>query len=158
MVLRKGGTAAKNLLNWKIARGGHASAPDLGDLVGGEQTLGICLYDTSATPQPLLAAAVLSGGTCSGKPCWKGITGGGYRYKNKTGATDGITDVKLRPSGSGELGLVAKGKGAALPMPALGLVPPVRLQLVVSNPGGTVCWESSFTSPIKNDGSLFKSN
>jgi hypothetical protein len=158
VLLRKGASAAKNLLKWKIARGGHATAADVGDLVGGQLILGICLYDTSATPQPLLAAAVLSGGTCGSKPCWKSIAGGGYRYKNKTGGADGICDLKLRASGSGELALVAKGKGAVLPMPALELVPPVRLQLVVSNPGGTICWESSFTSALKNDGSVFKAN
>jgi hypothetical protein len=119
--------------------------------------IGVCVYDASATPQPLLASAVLGGGTCNGKPCWRSIAGG-HRYKDKTGSADGVTDVKLKVSGAGELGLVVRGKGAALPLPALGLVPPVHVRLVVRDPGGTVCWESSFGSAIKNDGTIFKAN
>ena len=158
MVLRNGATPPKDLLKWKIARGGQATAADLGDPVGGSAvTVGVCLYDASATAQPLLAGTVLGGGTCNGKPCWKNVAGG-HRYRDKSGSADGVTDVKLRVGKTGELGLVVKGRGDGLALPALGLVTPVRLQLVVGDPGGTACWESSFTSAVKNDAAVFKAN
>jgi hypothetical protein len=139
-VLRNGASAAKDLVKWKIARGGQTAEADLGDPVGGEVILGICLYDTSATPQPLLAAIVPAGGTCNGKPCWKTLATVGYRYKNKAGTADGVTDVKLRANASGELALAVRGKGGALAMPPLGLVTP------------------AFGSASKNDGAIFKAN
>lgn len=156
-MLRKGATPAKDLLKWKLAHGGQATVAELGDPLGGTVTIGVCLYDVSAASQPLLAGSVVGGGTCNGKPCWKSLATG-YRYKDKGGSADGVTDVKLRVSGTGEIALVVKEKGAGLAMPALGLVPPVRLQLVLGDAGGTTCWESSFPSAIKNDAALFKAN
>jgi hypothetical protein len=157
LVLRNGATDAKDLLKWKIVRGGHAAAGDLRDPPGGNVTLALCLYDAGATSQPLLAGVLLPAGTCGGKPCWKAIAGG-YRYKNKAATPAGMTDVKLRVSGAGELALVVKGKGAALALPPLSLVPPVRLQLVVSDATGSTCWESHFASPLKNDSTVFRAN
>jgi len=129
---------------------------DLGDPTGAT-TLGICLYDASASSQPLIARKVLPGGTCGTKPCWK-VVPGGYRYKNKLGSADGVTDVKLRVGGSGEIALLIKGKGASLDVPSLGFLTPVRLQLLASDAGGVTCWESTFASAIKNEPTLFKAN
>jgi hypothetical protein len=157
VVLRNGGSDAKDLLKWKIARGGLASLADLDDPANGTVTLGVCLYDASAKTQPLLASAVLGGGSCNGKPCWKSLATG-YRYKNKSAAPDGLTDVKLRVSGAGELSLVVKGKGANLALPSLDLTPPVRLQLVVSDSAGSSCWESHFPSAQKNDAGMFRAS
>jgi len=126
--------------------------------MGGATKLDLCLYDASSTAQPLLTGEVLGGGTCGSKPCWKALGSGGYRYKNKAGSVDGFTDVKLRVSSGGEIGLVVKGKGAGLSMPVLGLVTPVQLQLLVRDGSGTTCWESRFTGAVKNDPALFKAN
>ena len=118
---------------------------------------GICVYDASVSAQPLVAGAVLAGGTCGSKPCWKSIAGG-YRYNNKAATADGITDLKLRLSASGELHMVVKGKGAALPLPTLGLTTPVHVQLVIDDGTGKTCWQSSFTSTLKNDAAIFKAS
>jgi hypothetical protein len=155
-VVRGGATPAKQLLKWKIARGGHAMEADLGDPTGAT-TLGICLYDASASPQPLIARKVLPGGTCGTKPCWKAVAGG-YRYRNKLASGDGVTDVKLRVSGAGEIALLIKGKGASLDVPSLDFLPPVRLQLLASDSGGVTCWESRFAHAIKSAPTLFKAN
>jgi hypothetical protein len=131
-------------------------AADLGDPTGAT-TLGICLYDASASSQPLIARKVLPGGTCGAKPCWREVPGG-YRYKNKAGSGDGVTDVKLRVSAAGEISLVVKGKGASLDVPSLDVLPPVRLQLLASDSGGVTCWESTFAHAIKSEATLFKAN
>jgi hypothetical protein len=60
----------------RIARGGLASLADLDDPANGAVTLADCLYDASAKTQPLLASAVLGGGRCNGKPCWKSLASG----------------------------------------------------------------------------------
>jgi len=129
---------------------------DLGDPIGAT-TLGICLYDASASPQPLIARKVLPGGSCGSKPCWKAVAGG-YRYRNKVGSSDGVTDVKLRVTAAGEIALLIKGKGAGLDVPSLGFLPPVRLQLLASDAGGMMCWESTFAHAVKNEATLFKAN
>jgi hypothetical protein len=157
LLLRAGASAAKSLLKWRIARGGHGSPADLRDPIGGNAGFAICVYDASGASQPLLAGAVVAGGTCGPKPCWKPIAGG-YRYKNKAATSDGVTDLKLRLSAGGELQLLVKGKGAALPLPALGLTTPVDVQLVIGDGSGTTCWQSSFPIAQKNEPTLFKAN
>jgi hypothetical protein len=155
LLFRAGATAAKNLLKWRIVRGGQGTLADLHDPVGGDAVFAICVYDASASAQPLVTGAVLAGGTCGSRPCWKSVAGG-YRYKNKAATADGVTDLKLRLSASGELQMVVKGKGAALPLPTLGLTTPVYVQLVIDDGTDQTCWQSSFTSTLKNDAVIFK--
>jgi hypothetical protein len=156
-VLRDDAVDAKDLLKWRIARGGAAAPADFLDPVGGAPELAVCVYDASTSLQPLLVGTLLAGGTCDGKPCWKQFGGaGGYRYKNRAGTAAGLTGVKLRVSRAGELQLAVKAKGVHLPMTPLGLVTPVRLQLQVAGEGDTTCWESSFESASKNDATTFK--
>jgi hypothetical protein len=156
-MLRAGTNAAKNLLKWKIVRGAQGTPADLHDPVSGDAAFGICVYDASTSTQPLVAGAVVSGGTCGSKPCWKSVAGG-YRYKDKAASADGIACLKLRLSASGELQLVVKGKGVALPLPALGLTTPVHVQLVIDDGIGKTCWQSSFTSALKNDAAIFRAS
>ena len=159
IVLRDAVADTKDLLKWRIARGGAAAPADFLDPVGGASSLGVCVYDASASLQPLLVGTLLAGGTCDGKPCWKRLGGaGGYRYRNRAGTSAGLTGLKLRVSRRGELRLVVKAKGANLPMMPLNLVPPVRVQLQVTDESGRTCWESSFGSAVKSDATIFKAN
>jgi hypothetical protein len=50
----------------------------------------------------------------------------------------------------------AIGKGLPLPMPALGLTLPVTVQLVIGDGPGTECWQTTYTTQIKNDRTQFK--
>lgn len=151
--LRNAASSAKDVLKWRMTHGGP-SLP--ADIVAADVTLALCIYDTG-TPQLLLSSTIPTAGTCGGKPCWKPL-GSGFRFKSKTATPSGIVDVKLQATGLGELGIVLKGKGGLLAMPALGLAPPVRVQLVATDDGGTTCWESSFASAQKNDAAQFKAN
>ena len=117
------------------------------------------MYDASGSAQPLLASAVLPGGTCGAGPCWKRLPGdGGYRYRNRAGAPDGVSHLKLRVSRGGAVQLVLKGRGGNLKLPSLGLVMPVRMQLLIGDTTGTTCWDSSFTSATRNDATTFRAN
>jgi hypothetical protein len=157
--LRRDPASGRNVLKWKVVRGGNGSRADIRDPVGGNPSLAVCLYDASAAAQPLLASGLLPGGTCGAKPCWKRLAGdGGYRYRSQAATPDGISLLKLRLSRGGELQLLVKGKGGNLPLPPLGLRPPVRVQLLIEDLGATTCWDSSFTSAIRNDPTIFRAN
>jgi len=157
--LRLDPAGKKNLLKWKIVRGGNGSRADIRNPVDGNSSLAVCLYDASAAPQPLLASGLVPGGTCDANPCWKRLAGdGGYRYRNRAATPDGLTNLKLRLTRGGEVQLVVKGKGGRLPLASLGLLMPVRMQLLVGDAVGTTCWGSSFTSAIRNDAGMFRAN
>jgi hypothetical protein len=91
----------------------------------------ICLYDTSAVAQPVALLLAPPGGTCGNKACWKHLGANGFRYRDPTGTPDGLTDMKLKVAATGELQLLAKGKGGSLPMPPMPLVAPVTVQLAI---------------------------
>ena len=157
LVVHESADDAKDLLKWKISRGAQTSTADMKDPAGGGPTLRVCLYDASASAQPLLESTVLAGGTCGGTACWKPLgAAGGYRYKNNAGTPDGITDLKLRVGGDGELRLLVKGKGANLLLPPLGFSTPVTLALVVEDATGTSCWRATFAAALRNDATVFK--
>jgi hypothetical protein len=76
------------------------------------------------------------------------LTGSGIlKYKDKTGAAGGITQIKVKPSAVGKGQVQVKGKGMNLqdPMP---LTQPVTAQL--QNSDG-LCWGHQFTSPEKKN-------
>ena len=57
-------------------------------------TTAVCVYDSSAAPQPIALTHVPAGGTCGTKPCWKTIKGG-FKYNDKLLTPDGIQQVQL---------------------------------------------------------------
>src|SRR5262249_55572845 len=64
----------KDALGWKYVKGAPTLEADFGTpLTSTKYTL--CIYDQSASPQPLLFAQVPGGGTCGTKPCWKAVKG-----------------------------------------------------------------------------------
>src|SRR5262249_57613552 len=78
-------------------------------------------------------AVVVGGGTCGTKPCWHAGSGANFKYKEKTGAADGVITVaeKIGPTGAGKLGVKGKGAGLVgrpLGLPALPLALPVQVQ------------------------------
>lgn len=153
----RGGDPARNLLRWRIGDGGLATLAELKDPASGAPALRVCLYDGSSATQPRLASTIPAGGTCGTKACWKALGGaGGYRYRNRAATPEGVTALKLKIAGQGELQLLVKGKGADLPMPALGLVTPVTVQLAISEGGQTDCWEATFASALHDDASIFR--
>jgi hypothetical protein len=143
---------AKNVLRWKIQRGASTAIDAFADPVAGAQAIRVCLYDTSSAAQPVTSIVVPAGGTCNGKPCWRPLGSSGYRYKNRAATHDGVTDMKLKVAGSGELQLLVKGRGSALPVPTLPLVTPVTAQLAIAGE----CWQAHFVGSLHNDAASFR--
>ena len=61
--------------------------------------------------------------------------------------------VVLKPGAAGRAAIVVKGKGTALPMPALPLAVPVRVQ-VQSSDGR--CWAATLTTVGKGTPTAFR--
>ena len=150
----------QNRFKWKWNKGASTAVDDFEDPVNGSAAYRVCLYDSSANPQPLENATVLPGGTCGTKPCWKllgnALSPKGYRYKNKDATPDGITDMKLQAGVADKAKLQVKGKGANLALPPLGLTLPVTVQLRISDGVTTECWQTTFSTSQDNTPAKFK--
>lgn len=147
---------AKDKLIFKIRRGGATALADFLDPLGLGTTASVCLYDSSANAQPLLAAAVPSAGTCSGRDCWKAFSTKGFKYADKAAASDGIFQIKLKEGAEGKAQVQAKAKGVELGTPTLPLQFPLTVQFLVDDGLATSCWQSEFSAPIKNDAAIVK--
>lgn len=147
---------ARDRLLFRIRRGGATDLADFLDPLSAGSTASLCLYDASAAPQPLLAAAVLSGGECSGKSCWKALSTKGFKYVDKAASSDGIQQLKLKRGDAGKAQVHAKAKGVELSPPALPLEFPVTVQLRIDDESVTSCWQSSFAAPLRNEPGLLK--
>jgi uncharacterized delta-60 repeat protein len=102
--------------------------------------LTVCFIDSAANESaaPLLELAVPAAGVCDGAPCWK-KTAPGFRYKDATAASDGITVVRLASGAAGSRIVVkAKNVPGAADLPV-----PVRVRLVRQD--APVCFEANLT-------------
>lgn len=80
----------------------------------------------------------------------------GYKYKDTTGAADGIQKVILKGGPAGKPKVLVKGKGANLPDPTLPLAEPVTVQVV--NNANSNCWADSYSGAnvTRSDADNFK--
>jgi hypothetical protein len=149
----------KDTLSWKWGKGTATLLGDFGDPVNGTTGYQLCVYDeVLSVPSPVMALMAPPGGTCAGKPCWAAKKTG-FLYKDKNLTNDGLMQLQLVAGADGKAKIVAKGKGANLPMPAPagpGLFAQdimVVVQLVNSD---GMCWEADFSAPAKkNDPAQF---
>jgi hypothetical protein len=131
---------------WRWNQGAPVDLNDLGDPVLGTTVYDLCVYDGDGL---VLSAHVPA------QAGWKGIASG-YRYTDRTLASDGIQSVVLKAGFAGRTRASVKGRGVGLPIqafPAGGLALPVTVQL-----GNDLaeCWESDYPSATTNDQELFK--
>lgn len=94
----------------------------------------ICIYDAAGLVRKASAPA---GGLCRGKPCWK-ATGpvaspNGYVYRNPDRAPNGTSTVVLKSGAAGKAKVQWKAKGLDLEDGALGVVPPVVVEVRASD-------------------------
>lgn len=143
----------KDKLLWKWLKGTATSQADLGAPLA---TTGytLCVYDASASAQPLILAMAPPAGTCAGKPCWKSVKGG-FKYKDKELTPDGLQFLLARSGAALSAKVIVKGKGTNLGVPALPLSPPVTVQLK-RNDDPSICWTATYSTPIKNLPEQFK--
>ncbi len=107
-----------------------------------------CIYsEDGGSPGLVMSSVVASGGSCSGKPCWK-QTGSGYRFRDRAATQGGVKTLNLRSGQAGRAKIIFKALGEALVLPPLPLVqsPRALVQIVNDDIGGR-CWEISLPAP-----------
>jgi hypothetical protein len=142
----KKSTPAKDKLVWKWTRGQATTFADFG-VPTGTTAYALCIYDNGTQK---IAASIDPSATK-----WKVLgTNSGYKYKDSSGASDGITKALLKAGAGGKAKAQVKGKGVKLPTTTLPLTTPVRAQLV--NSANPICYEPTLTVVKKNTSTLFK--
>ena len=147
LVIKDNANNTKDKLTWKWIKGQSTSTADFGDptvpVTGA--TIALCVYDNTGP----LGQMVVAPGTG-----WTPISTKGWKFLQKSGVQDGITKIILKASTQNKSKALVKGKGSALPDITPALTLPVTVQLVNSESG--LCWQSVFTTSIKNVAGQFK--
>lgn len=147
---------AKDVFAWKWSKGDATDLVDFGDPVRGFNDYRICVYDGSANSQPLMEAEVYPGENCGNAPdCWKETGTTGLKFKSKLGIPNGVTTLTVKAGPAGKAKLQAKGKGANLGIPAPPLTGPVTVQLVVNDGRSRQCWETTYSTLLRNETGKF---
>ncbi len=149
--LKNASDDAKDQLQWKWGKGAATALADFGDPLASTD-YALCVYDGAT----LVASSLIpAGGTCSGKPCWKG-NAKGFQYKSKTLAPDGVAQLKLQAGAAEKAQVQLKAKGVLMEMPPFGesTTGPVTVQLTQTS--SAVCWQATYSAPFqKSDGTTF---
>jgi len=153
LTLKDDANAARDQLIWKWKGAAAVAVADFGDPITSSAYALCVLERPGGTPGVKLLASVPAGGDCGGRPCWR-LAKGGFRYVDSSAAQDGIRSVQLKAGVAGRAKATMKGKGANFAMPPLGLAPPVTARLV--RVGTARCWEATFSTPTRNDATMFK--
>jgi len=142
LVIKKKTPSTGSSFSWKWSKGPEILAAHFGDPLASDD-YALCLYDGSESLVSELRAP--HGGSCKGKPCWKGkgspLGSKGFSYADKDLTPTGVVKVGLTPGAVEKGKLQVKGKGAAMLLPPLPLLSfPVRVQLQ----GAGSCWEAKY--------------
>ena len=137
----------KDKLIWKWLKGDATVQGDFG-VPTGTAAHTLCLFAGTAA----LASLDIPPGAN-----WAPISDKGYKFKDPTGAPDGVNKSILKGGIAGKAKALVKGKGANLPDPLGAALPlPVTAQLV--NDANSICFEGIYDAldVKKNDGEKFK--
>jgi hypothetical protein len=136
----------------------QVSQAQLGDPVAGTTRYDVCVYDDAARLAGSLTVdrAAQSCGT-SAKPCWRAISTKGYRYTDRDGAADGVSNIVAKGDVPGRGKIVVKARNDSrrghTSMPtgiaaALQSTRAVTLQVVISDGS---CFGTTLTD-VRPDG------
>jgi len=139
LILKQGSPDSKDKLIWKWIKGQATGQGDFGVPTGTTQ-YALCIYagTVSATADYVVPGDAVK---------WSAIATKGYKYKDASGANDGITKILLKGGAPDKSKCLVKGKGANLDDLALETLDDnglVTVQLV--NDSTSVCFESTFTA------------
>jgi hypothetical protein len=146
---RRSGDPAKGRLRWRW-KGEATAAADFGTPKFGTG-YALCVYDTSANPQPVIQAQVPASGTCGTIPCWRdlgGNVGGSVEYYYGATNADGVLRMRLDPGADNRNNVSVQGKGADLDLPSVALSPTITVQAQARNGN---CWSAQFGSFIRKN-------
>lgn len=146
--IKQGAEDAKDRFNWRWKKGADVTLLEL------ETDITVCAYDESGpTPALLFRAAIPDSGAWVTTPT-------GLRYKDYSGASDGLTIAVLKSGAGGAASARVKGKGTHLsdrPYPLPGVPVPLPLRVQLQGASG-LCLETRHdgTSVLHNESGSFK--
>ena len=154
LLLRDRADNAKDKLVWAWRKGEETALADFYNPLAAT-TYGLCIYDSSAgTPLRVAQLLVPPGGA------WRASGAKGRRYRDPSGASDGVITLTLRAGLAGRPQMKLKAQGVNLPVPTpfssnrfFQQDPSVLVQLVNSE---GQCWGTEFTTARKNTIDQFK--
>jgi hypothetical protein len=144
LIIKDNTDNTRDKLVWKWIKGQSTTQADFGDPVVSSSTA-LCIYDNGALIGGALVAPVAN---------WQVVTTKGWKFLDKSGTQTGIQKVVLTGNTANKAKALMKGKGVNLADIAPPLAGPVTVQMVSSDTG--ICWESQFTTFIKNQVGLYK--
>lgn len=149
---QRGANPAKQKLAFKWTKGDATGIGELADPLT-TAAYSLCIADDDGT---VMLATLPPGGTCSGKPCWKGKAKG-YGFKDKSAGNSGIFNLNANAGAAGKSKVLAKGKGANLPNAGSQPLDGTVTAMVVNEDTG-FCAAATFSGPqiSTNDGVSFK--
>lgn len=140
-------------LRWKWHRGEATTLAEFGspDTV---DDYALCVYEAaSAPPQPIVRLQLLADtAVCSEPPCWR-RNAKRLRFRERMGNFSGITSVVLKSGASGHASITLSAQGPLLPLPDQTLSTPILVQLQGDQ---GECWEATYSTLDRNDGSQLK--
>lgn len=145
ILLKDKGDDTKDVLVWKWLKG-TTTFSQLGNT---GTVYNLCIYDGTGV---VSFASTPPFGSSNWSSNFKG-----YKYKDKLGTSDGVTQVILKSHADpGKAKIIFKGKGLNLDMPSVGgLTSPVTVQLHRSD--DPLCWSATYSAPfIKQNSEQFK--
>jgi hypothetical protein len=140
----------KDKLIWKWIKGANTTQTEFADPTT-SATYALCFYGGAS--EALIGDAEIAPNATK----WTAIGTKGYKYKDISAASSGVTKVIVKGSTSNKSKALVKGKGVDLPDFVLPFLPadlPIIVQLRNNQSG--ICWEGTFATPIKNQAGLFK--
>jgi hypothetical protein len=155
--IKVGADPARDLLKWKLVKGDALAQEDLGN-PDTTATYALCIFDRSGGEASLAGSLTIPPGAA-----WTSKTPKGWSYKDKEGAADGVTGIKIKTGVDGKSLAALKAKGSDMTWPApldanvfFEADPSVLIQL--QNSETATCWSTSFATPKRNNASQFSAN
>jgi hypothetical protein len=148
-LLVKSAGGADDKLTWKWIKGEETLPVEVGDPTASTDFT-LCIYDSNGGPPTLVSQSIITAGTS-----WE-ASGAGFKYKDPSGSSSGITKMVIKPGEAGKAKILVKGAGSFLDTPVLPLDQNPEVVGQLSNDIGS-CWEARFSPPTKkNESEMFK--
>jgi hypothetical protein len=135
---------AKDKLTWKWIKGAATTTADLADPTA-TADYALCIFSNGNLVAQMNVPPASH---------WSTLGTKGYKYNDSSESQDGAQKIILKSGTAGKSKILVKGKGPNLHEPTIPLSFPVSVQLFNYQSG--VCFDSTFSTALKNTGTLFK--
>ena len=147
----------KDQIKWKLGKGGVLGQADLGTPTT-TTAYTLCIYDETGDVPALATSLTVAADATK----WKDKDPKGFQYKDKAGASDGVTKVQFKTAtvaGKSKAQFQAKGANVPTPTPISAsefFDQDTNVTVYLVNDANDTCWQSDFATNKKNTADQFK--